>query len=61
MITYQPKAFENPNTVDIKSFITEYSKTSQKLSNAIRQAEKQVIIALYIVIQEKVKKLKKNK
>ena len=40
MITYQPKAFENPNTVDIKSFITEYSKTSQKLSNAIRQAEK---------------------
>ena len=31
MITYQPKAFENPNTVDIKSVITEHPKTSQKL------------------------------
>ena len=25
--TYQPKNFENPNIVDIKSIITEHSKT----------------------------------
>ena len=30
IITYQPKAFENPNTVDIKSVITEHPKTSHK-------------------------------
>ena len=29
IITYQPKAFENPNIVDIKSVITENPKTSQ--------------------------------
>ena len=40
MITYQPKAFKKPNIVDIKSIITEYPKTSHKLSKAIRQAEK---------------------
>ena len=27
IITYQPKAFENPNIVDIKSVITEHTKT----------------------------------
>ena len=32
IITYQPKTFENPNTVDIKLVITEHSKTSHKLS-----------------------------
>ena len=40
IITYQPKAFENPNIVDIKSVITENPKTSQMFSNTIRQAEK---------------------
>ena len=30
IITYQPKPFENPNTVDIKSIITEHSKTLHK-------------------------------
>ena len=38
--TYQPKSFENPNIVDIKSVITEHPKTSQKLSKTIRQAKK---------------------
>ena len=33
--TYQPKTFENPNTVDVKSPIIEHSKTSNKLSKAI--------------------------
>ena len=37
MTTYQPKIFENPNTVDIKSIITEYPKTSNKLSKATRK------------------------
>ena len=40
IITYQPKAFENPNIVDIKSVITEHPKTSHKLSNTIRKGEK---------------------
>ena len=40
IITYQPKTFENPNLVDIKSVITEHPKTSHKLSKTIRQAEK---------------------
>ena len=40
IITYQPKTFENPNIVDIKSVITEHPKTSHKLSKTIRQAEK---------------------
>ena len=39
IITYQPKTFENPNIVDIKSVITEHPKTSHKLSKAIRQAK----------------------
>ena len=40
IITYQPKAFENPNFNDIKSVITEYPKTSHKSSKTIRRAEK---------------------
>ena len=40
MITYQPKTFENPNIFDIKSIITEHSKTSHKLSKTIRQTKK---------------------
>ena len=40
IITYQPKIFENPNTVDIKSVITENLKTWHKLSKIIRRAEK---------------------
>ena len=34
------KKFWKPNIVDIKSSITEHSKTSHKLSKTIRQAEK---------------------
>ena len=34
------ETFENPNIDDIKSLITEHPKTSQKLSNTIRQARK---------------------
>ena len=40
VITQQPKTFENPNIVDIKSFIIEHPKTSHKLSNTSRKAEK---------------------
>ena len=40
IITYQPKAFENPNIVDIKSIITEHPRTSHKLSKTIAQCEK---------------------
>ena len=40
IITYQPKTFENPNFVEIKSIITEHPKTSHKLSKTIRQPEK---------------------
>ena len=38
IITYQPKPFEKPNIVDIKSIITEHPKTSHKFSKTIRQA-----------------------
>ena len=37
---YQPKTFENPRIIDIKSVITEPRKTSHKLSKTVRQAEK---------------------
>ena len=40
MITYQPKALENPNIFNIQSIITEHPNTSHKLSKTIRQAEK---------------------
>ena len=40
MITKQRKTIENPNIFDKKSFIIEHSKTSNKLSKAIRQAKK---------------------
>ena len=33
MITYQLKAFEKPNIVDITWIITEHPKTSHKLSD----------------------------
>ena len=39
-ITYQPETFENSNTVDMKSIITENPKTSHKVSQTIRQATK---------------------
>ena len=35
IITYQSKTSGNPNSVDIKSVITEYSKPLHKLSKAI--------------------------
>ena len=40
LITQQPKVFENPNIVDIKSVITENPIASYKLSKTIKQAEK---------------------
>ena len=40
IITSLPKTFENPNTVDIKSVVTEHPKTSHKLSKTVRQAKK---------------------
>ena len=40
IITYQPKTFENPNIVDIKSIIKEHAKTLNKLSKTIRRVEK---------------------
>ena len=40
IITYQPKTFENPSIVDIKSVITEHSKNLHKLSKTIRKSEK---------------------
>ena len=40
MITYLPKTFETPNTVDIKPNITERPRFSRNLSNIIRQVEK---------------------
>ena len=40
MITYQPKTFQNPRIVDIKSVIREHTKTSSKLSNTMRKGEK---------------------
>ena len=55
IITYQPKTFENPNIVDIKSVITEHPKTSHKLSKTIRQAEKVGSNIFYIVIHKTMK------
>ena len=40
IITYQPKVFENPSIVDLKSVLIEYPKTSHKLSETIRESEK---------------------
>ena len=40
IITYQPKSSEHPNNVDIKSNITEHTKTSHKLFNTIRDKVK---------------------
>ena len=39
IITYEPKNFENPNVVVIKSVIIEHPKTLHKLSKNRRQAE----------------------
>ena len=40
IITYQPKTFQSPNIVDIKSVILEHIKTAHKLSKTIRKGEK---------------------
>ena len=37
IITYQQKAFQNPNIVDIKSVITEHPKIAHKLSKTVIQ------------------------
>ena len=39
IITYQSKTSRNPNSVDIKSVMTEYSKPLHKLSKAIGKVE----------------------
>ena len=39
MITQQPKVFENPNIVDIKSVFPEYPKSSPQSFKTIGQAE----------------------
>ena len=39
IITDQPKIFENWNIVDIKSVITEHSKTAHKISKTTREVE----------------------
>ena len=51
MITHQPKTFEAPNIVDIKSFNTEHQNL-QKLSKTIRQAEKVGSNSFLYVIQK---------
>ena len=40
IITQQPKTFEKPNNVDIKSGVIENSETSHKLSKTIIQVKK---------------------
>ena len=55
MITYQPKTFENPNTVDIKPNITERPRFSHNLSNIIREVEK---VGSNISLYSDAKKLK---
>ena len=51
IITYQPKTFENPNVIGIKSIIIEHPKTSHKLSKTI-SLKKYVLKALYILIKK---------
>ena len=66
IITEQPKTLENPNIADKKSSFIEYSKSSCKLFNTIKQAEKLSLAscanknsskfnALYIVKEKKLK------
>ena len=65
IVAQQPKAFENPNIVDMKSVVKKHPKTSYKLSKTIenrlkkftKQILARVLIAIYIVI----KKCKNNK
>ena len=52
IITYQPKTFENPNVIGIKSIIIEHPKKSHKLSKTISHAENYVLMALYILIKK---------
>ena len=40
IITYEPKSFESPNIVDIKSVIAEHPKISHKLSKTKKQPGK---------------------
>ena len=40
IITYQPKTFQNPHIVDVKSVITEHPKTLHKLSKTRGKGEK---------------------
>ena len=60
IITQQPKTFENPNIVDIKSVIIEHPKTSHKLSKTIRLAEKVSQVGCNSSFYRDTKKVKKN-
>ena len=40
IVTYQPKTFESPNIVDIKSIITEHLNIFHKLSKMLRNGKK---------------------
>ena len=40
IVTYQPKTFENPNIVEIKSVIAEHPETSHKLSKTVGNGKK---------------------
>ena len=55
VITYQSKNFENPNIFDIKPIITEHPKTSHRLFETARQAEK---VSSNSSLQGKTKKVK---
>ena len=61
IIPCQPKTFENPSIVDIKSVIEEHPKASYKLSNTIRKGEKVGSNSSLYSDTKKVKLLKKKK
>ena len=47
IITYQQKAFQNANIVDIKSVITEHPKIAHKLSETVRKTKVDSNSSLY--------------
>ena len=62
VVTQQPRLFEKPNIVDIKSIIIEHLKVSHKLFRTIRQAEKVGSkSSFYNDTEKKWKFLKQNK
>ena len=47
VITYQPKSFENPSIVDVKSVIIEHPKTSHKFSRTEKVSQVRSNSSLY--------------